>query len=148
VILKVVPLFGGAGMRLADMRMSCPKPMVQIGTRPIIWHLIDSTTRIFGHKDFIPLPRLSRQWIKDYFLHYDESFFQRFVWSKGWARKRLLNRDIDDWTITLCRNGHHQRPRRYELLLALRFTLQWCREIFSPHQFGIDFGERATDILA
>ena len=43
--------------------------------------------------------------IKDYFLHYDESVSNDFVWSQGGKKIQFLNRDIDDWTITFVETG-------------------------------------------
>src|SRR5262249_16165696 len=81
-----------------------PKPMVQIGTRPILWHLMKYYA-FFGHKDFILCLGYKGNSIKDYFLHYDESVSNDFVWSKGGKRIQFLNRDIDDWTITFVETG-------------------------------------------
>ena len=50
--MKVVLFCGGAGMRLRGYADDVPKPMVQIGTRPILWHLMKYYAH-FGHKDFI-----------------------------------------------------------------------------------------------
>ena len=50
--MKVVLFCGGAGMRLRGYADDVPKPMVTIGTRPILWHLMKYYAH-FGHKDFI-----------------------------------------------------------------------------------------------
>lgn len=102
--MKVVLFCGGAGMRLRGYADDVPKPMVQIGTRPILWHLMKYYAH-FGHKDFILCLGYKGNCIKDYFLHYDESVSNDFVWSKGGAQVELLNRDIDDWTITFVETG-------------------------------------------
>jgi glucose-1-phosphate cytidylyltransferase len=102
--VKVVLFCGGAGMRLRGYADDVPKPMVQIGTRPIIWHLMKYYAH-FGHKDFILCLGYRGNAIKDYFLHYDESVSNDFVWSKGGKKIDFLNRDIDDWTITFVETG-------------------------------------------
>ena len=84
--------------------MTFPKPMVQIGTRPILWHLMKYYAH-FGHKDFILCLGYKGNCIKDYFLHYDESVSNDFVWSQGGKKIQFLNRDIDDWTITFVETG-------------------------------------------
>src|SRR5262249_43865605 len=81
-----------------------PKPMVTIGTRPILWHLMKYYAH-FGHKEFVLCLGYKGNSIKDYFLHYDESISNDFVWSKGGKNIRFLNRDIDDWTITFVETG-------------------------------------------
>jgi len=102
--MKVVLFCGGAGMRLRGYADDIPKPMVQIGTRPILWHLMKYYAH-FGHKDFILCLGHKGNVIKDYFLHYDESVSNDFIWSQGGKTIQFLNRDIDDWTITFVETG-------------------------------------------
>jgi glucose-1-phosphate cytidylyltransferase len=102
--MKVVLFCGGAGMRLRGYSDDVPKPMVKIGTRPILWHLMKYYAH-FGHKDFILCLGYKGDCIKDYFLHYDESVSNNFIWSKGGKQIHYLNRDIDDWTITFVETG-------------------------------------------
>lgn len=102
--MKVVLFCGGAGMRLRGYADDVPKPMVQIGTRPILWHLMKYYAH-FGHKDFILCLGYKGNVIKDYFLHYDEAVSNDFVWSNGGKQLHFLNRDIDDWTITFVETG-------------------------------------------
>lgn len=102
--MKVVLFCGGAGMRLRGYADDVPKPMVKIGSRPILWHLMKYYAH-FGHKDFILCLGHMGNSIKDYFLHYDEAASNDFVWSKGGKQVQYLNRDIDDWTITFVETG-------------------------------------------
>jgi glucose-1-phosphate cytidylyltransferase len=102
--MKVVLFCGGAGMRLRGYADDVPKPMVQVGTRPILWHLMKYYAH-HGHKDFILCLGYKGNCIKDYFLHYDESVSNDFVWSQGGKKIDFLNRDIDDWTITFVQTG-------------------------------------------
>lgn len=102
--MKVVLFCGGAGMRLRGYSDDVPKPMVKIGTRPILWHLMKYYAH-FGHKDFIICLGHMGHVIKDYFLHYDETVSNNFVWSNGGKNVELLNRDIDDWKITFVETG-------------------------------------------
>jgi len=102
--MKVVLFCGGAGMRLRGYADDVPKPMVQIGNRPIIWHLMKYYAH-FGHTDFILCLGYRGNSIKDYFLHYDESVSNDFVWSNGGKNIDFLNRDIDDWKITFVETG-------------------------------------------
>jgi glucose-1-phosphate cytidylyltransferase len=102
--MKVVLFCGGAGMRLRGYVDDVPKPMVRIGTRPILWHLMKYYAH-FGHKDFILCLGYKGDVIKDYFLQYDESVSNDFVWSRGGKKIDLISRDIDDWTITFVETG-------------------------------------------
>jgi len=91
-------------MRLRGYADDVPKPMVQIGTRPILWHLMKYYAH-FGHKDFILCLGYKGNCIKDYFLNYDEAVSNDFVWSQGGKQIHYLNRDIDDWTVTFVETG-------------------------------------------
>ena len=71
--MKVVLFCGGAGMRLRGYSDDVPKPMVQIGTRPILWHVMKYYAH-FGHKDFILCLGHKGNTIKEYFLHYENPF--------------------------------------------------------------------------
>ncbi len=102
--MKVVLFCGGAGMRLRGYADDVPKPMVLIGTRPILWHLMKYYAH-FGHTEFILCLGYKGNVIKDYFLHYDESVSNDFVWSQGGKNIKYVNRDIDDWTITFVETG-------------------------------------------
>lgn len=102
--MKVVLFCGGAGMRLRGYADDVPKPMVHIGTRPILWHLMKYYSH-YGHKDFILCLGYKGNVIKDYFLNYDESVSNDFVWAQGGKKVHLLNKDIDDWTITFVETG-------------------------------------------
>lgn len=102
--MKVVLFCGGAGMRLRGYADDVPKPMVTIGPRPILWHLMKYYAH-FGHKDFILCLGYKGNVIKDYFLNYDESVSNDFVWSQGGKQIQYLNRDIDDWKITFVDTG-------------------------------------------
>jgi glucose-1-phosphate cytidylyltransferase len=102
--MKVVLFCGGAGMRLRGYADDVPKPMVQIASRPILWHLMKYYAH-FGHKEFILCLGYKGNVIKDYFLNYDESVSNDFVLAQGGKKIHFLNRDIDDWTITFVETG-------------------------------------------
>lgn len=102
--MKVVLFCGGAGMRLRGYIDDVPKPMVQIGSRPILWHLMKYYAH-YGHKDFVLCLGYKGNVIKDYFLHYEEAASNDFVWSQGGKKIDFVNRDIDDWTITFVETG-------------------------------------------
>lgn len=102
--MKVVLFCGGLGMRLREHPDNVPKPMVPIGSRPILWHLMKYYAH-FGHKDFILCLGYKANAIKQYFLNYDECVSNDFVYSEGGKRLRLLARDIEDWSITFVDTG-------------------------------------------
>jgi len=102
--MKVVLFCGGFGMRLREYSDTIPKPMVEIGYRPIIWHLMRYYA-YFGHKDFILCLGYRGDLIKKYFLNYAEWVSNDFVLSKGGKDISLFNSDIEDWTISFIDTG-------------------------------------------
>ena len=102
--MKVVLFCGGQGMRIREHGDAVPKPMVQIGNRPILWHLMKYYA-YFGHKEFILCLGYKSEVIKEYFLNYKEWASNDFVLSGGGRDIRLLNSDIDDWHITFADTG-------------------------------------------
>jgi len=91
-------------MKLREYADNIPKPMVEIGYRPILWHVMKYYAH-YGHKDFILCLGYRGDVIKNYFLNYSECISNDFVLSKGSRNPKLLHRDIDDWTITFADTG-------------------------------------------
>ena len=102
--MKVVLFCGGLGMRLREFSEAIPKPLVPIGHRPILWHVMKYYAH-FGHKDFILCLGWKGNAIKEYFLNYNECLSNDFVFTKGGAQIELLSSDIDDWSITFVDSG-------------------------------------------
>lgn len=102
--MKVVLFCGGAGMRLRGYSEDVPKPMVTIGSRPVLWHVMKYYAH-FGHKDFILCLGYKANVIKNYFLEYEESVSNDFVFSQGGRKLEFTQRDIDDWRITFVDTG-------------------------------------------
>jgi glucose-1-phosphate cytidylyltransferase len=102
--MKVVLFCGGLGLRLRDYADHIPKPMVMLGYRPILWHIMKYFAH-FGHRDFILCLGYRGDLIKHYFLNYNECLSNDFVLSKGGERLELANSDIHDWTITFADTG-------------------------------------------
>jgi glucose-1-phosphate cytidylyltransferase len=104
--MKVVLFCGGFGTRLREHSETIPKPMVCIGARPILWHLMRYYAH-FGHREFILCLGYRGDLIKQYFLNYDECLSNDFVFSRGGKDIQLFQRDIDDWKITFADTGMH-----------------------------------------
>ncbi len=101
--MKVVLFCGGLGLRIRDAE-DIPKPMVHIGYRPILWHVMKYYSH-FGHKDFILCLGHRAEVVKNYFLNYNECASNDFVLSAGGKNLELLNSDIHDWRITFADTG-------------------------------------------
>lgn len=104
--MKVVLFCGGQGLRLREFSDHIPKPMVPVGYRPILWHLMKYYAH-YGHKEFILCLGHKADAIKDYFLNYNEAASNDFVLKKGGSDIQLLSHDISDWTITFVDTGLH-----------------------------------------
>jgi glucose-1-phosphate cytidylyltransferase len=91
-------------MRLKEYSETIPKPMITIGYRPILWHVMKYYAH-FGHTDFILCLGHRGDLIKKYFVNYDESVSNDFVLTKGGKDLFLLNSDIGDWKITFVDTG-------------------------------------------
>lgn len=102
--MKVVLFCGGLGTRMREYSETIPKPMVDIGYRPIIWHLMKYYAH-YGHKDFILCLGYRGDYIKKYFLNYDECISNDFSMSKGGKDIDIFNKDIEDWKITFVDTG-------------------------------------------
>src|SRR5881397_152186 len=119
--MKVVLFCGGFGMRMREYSEAVPKPMVPIGYRPILWHVMKYYAH-FGHKDFILCLGYRADVVKNYFRNYDECVSNDFVLSQGGRRLELLQSDIDEWRITFVDTGINanigQRLKAVEPYLA------------------------------
>jgi glucose-1-phosphate cytidylyltransferase len=102
--MKVVLFCGGLGMRIREAGENVPKPMVTIGYRPILWHVMKYYAH-FGHKEFVLCLGYRGDVIKDYFLNYSECLSNDFVMSEGGKRLELMGSDIHDWKVTFVDTG-------------------------------------------
>jgi glucose-1-phosphate cytidylyltransferase len=110
--VKVVLFCGGLGLRLREHSERVPKPMVPIGYRPVLWHVMKYYAH-FGHKDFLLCLGYKADVVKEYFLNYNEALTNDFVLNgNGHDDRRgnhveLLGSDIHDWRITFADTGLH-----------------------------------------
>jgi len=102
--MKVVLFCGGLGTRMRDYSEKVPKPMVQLGYRPMVWNIMKYYAH-FGHKDFILCLGYKGDYIKKYFVEYDEYISNDFVLNSSGKKVELLNSDLDDWNITFVDTG-------------------------------------------
>jgi glucose-1-phosphate cytidylyltransferase len=102
--MKVVLFCGGLGMRLHPSTEIIPKPLVTVGEKPILWHIMKYYSH-FGHNDFILCLGYKGELIKRYFLDYDECLSSDFVLSNGGKDKKLIEKNSDDWRITFADTG-------------------------------------------
>ena len=104
--MKVVIFCGGMGTRLREQSGTIPKPLVPIGPRPIIWHIMKYYAH-FGHKDFILCLGYKGEQIREYFLNYDPNLSRDFLMIGDRRQFSPTTSDIDDWSIQFVDTGLH-----------------------------------------
>jgi glucose-1-phosphate cytidylyltransferase len=102
--MKVVLFCGGLGTRLREYGDNLPKPLVPLGYRPVLWHVMKYYAH-FGHNDFILCLGYKADRIKDYFLNYDECISNDFFLTGGGRKIELIQSDIQDWRIAFVDTG-------------------------------------------
>jgi glucose-1-phosphate cytidylyltransferase len=132
--MKVVLFCGGLGTRLKEYSETIPKPMVEIGYRPLMWHLMRYYAH-FGFKDFILCLGYRGDYIKKYFLNYDECMSNDFVLKNGGRDVQLYSNDIEDWTISFVDTGLHTNIG--QRLLAVKEYLQGEEVFMANYSDGL-----------
>lgn len=103
--MKVVILCGGYGTRIRDVADDIPKPMIPVGSLPILWHIMKYYAH-FGHKDFVLCLGYKGLAIKDFFLNY-EAHTRDFTLELGGSKSIAYHNDHSesDWKVTLAETG-------------------------------------------
>ncbi len=136
--MKVIILCGGKGTRLREETEFRPKPMVPIGNRPILWHIMKYYAS-FGHKEFILCLGYKGDMIRDYFRNY--------LWHTCDSTLRLgrspkvqfhNSHDEEDWSVTLADTGENSMTA-YRIRLAEKY-------LGSDNEFLLTYGDGVGDI--
>jgi glucose-1-phosphate cytidylyltransferase len=135
--MKVVLFCGGLGTRLREHSDVIPKPLVNIGYRPIIWHLMRYYAH-FGYKDFVLCLGYRGDMIREYFLNYNECLTNDFIMSDGGKKVELIQSDIQDWRITFVDTGLHSNLG--QRLLRVRKYLE------GESMFMVNYADALTDL--
>jgi glucose-1-phosphate cytidylyltransferase len=134
--MKVVIFCGGQGMRMREASESIPKPMIPIGNRPILWHIMKYYAH-HGFTDFVLCLGYKAEVVKHFFLTYNEAMANDFVLSEGGAKVHLLKTDIHNWNITFVDTGLHANIG--QRLRAVRHLLR------DDEMFLASYGDTVTD---
>ena len=102
--MKVVILAGGYGARLGNVTEAIPKPMVRIGNKPLIWHLLKYYAS-FGHKDFVLSLGFKSDVIKQFFFNYSSQINDFTIDLATGAFTPLGAEPAVDWKVTLVDTG-------------------------------------------
>lgn len=132
--MRTVILAGGRGTRLAEETTARPKPMVEIGGKPILWHIMNIYAAC-GHKDFIIACGYKGEMIKEYFHHYHFRHSDYFVNLHDGSR-RMIQTDGTDWEVGVIDTGYATMTGGR--ILRLR---SWLTETFM-----VTYGDGVGDI--
>ena len=135
--MKVVIFCGGQGLRMREASEVAPKPMIPIGNRPVLWHVMKYYAH-FGLTDFVLCLGYKAEMIKHFFLTYNEAMANDFVLSDGGAKVHLLKTDIHNWNITFVDTG--LKASIGERLRAVRHLLR------DDEMFLANYGDTVTDV--
>jgi len=133
--MKVVILAGGFGTRLSEYTDNIPKPMVTIGGRPILWHIM-KTYASFGHNDFYLALGYKSAVIKEYFLHY-HSLNADFTVDLATGDIEPHQIDNTDWRVTLIDTG---------LKTMTGGRIKRLRSFIGNEPFMLTYGDGVADI--
>ncbi len=136
--MKVVLFCGGLGTRLREHSDTIPKPLVSVGQRPIIWHIMRYYAH-YGHKDFVLALGYRGDLIREYFLNYNSNLSRDFVMMDGGQRLEPAESDIADWRITFVDTGLHANIG--ERLVAVRKYLD------GEKAFLANYSDQLTDLV-
>jgi glucose-1-phosphate cytidylyltransferase len=102
--MKTVLFCGGLGTRIRDVSESIPKPMIPIGDKPILWHLMHYYSQ-FGLKDFILCLGYKANVIKEYFLNYKPQTYSDCIVTGFGNQVEILGDRQQDWRIAMIDTG-------------------------------------------
>jgi len=102
--MKVVILAGGFGTRISEESHLKPKPMIEIGERPILWHIMKIYSH-FGFNDFIICLGYKGYSIKEYFAHYSLYESDVTIDFRDSNRRFVHNHTVEPWSVTLVNTG-------------------------------------------
>ncbi len=135
--MKVVIFAGGYGVRMGEQTQLIPKPMIHVGSQPILWHIMKYYAS-WGHKEFILCLGYKAESIKQYFLNYNEALSNDFVLSNGGRDVALIGSDISDWSITFVDTGGPQSTIGDRLRLVAPY-------LGDDEYFLATYGDTVTD---
>jgi len=133
--MKVVILAGGLGTRLGEETALRPKPMVEIGGKPILWHIMKIYSH-YGFNDFVVLCGYKQEFIKEYFTNYFiNNSDVTFDLSNG--EVKIHHRHTEPWKVTLLDTGMNT-------LTGGR--IKRARGIIGNEPFMLTYGDGVSDV--
>jgi len=133
--MKAVILAGGFGTRLSEETTVTPKPMVEVGNRPILWHIMKIYAH-YGIREFVILGGYKVDYIRAYFLNYQARSCDVSI-DLGSGRIDWLSRSDDDWRVTILDTG-------IDTMTGGR--LKRARHLLQDGPFCLTYGDGVSDV--
>jgi glucose-1-phosphate cytidylyltransferase len=102
--MKTVLFCGGLGTRIRDYSENVPKPMIPVGDKPILWHLMHYYSE-YGHRDFVLCLGYKANAVKEFFLNWRQQTYSDCVISDAGRKVEFLGDRLPDWRVTLVDTG-------------------------------------------
>lgn len=135
--MKVVILAGGFGTRISEESAFKPKPMLEIGGMPILWHIM-KTYSYYGYNEFIICAgykqHVIKEWFADYFLHTSDVTFD---YSNGSNEMIVHNKHIEPWKVTIVDTG---------LYTQTGGRVKRIRDYIGDETFMLTYGDAVGDV--
>lgn len=133
--MKVVILAGGLGTRLAEETAMLPKPMVEIGGRPILWHVMKLYSH-WGFNEFVILTGYKSHVIKDYFLNYYTRYSDITV-DMGGNSVEIHNNRVEPWKVTMLYTGQNTMTGS---------RIKKAKDFIGDERFLLTYGDGLCDV--
>lgn len=133
--MKVVILAGGFGTRLSEYTGEIPKPMIPIGGKPILWHIMSHYAK-FGHKDFVIALGYKSEVIRDYF-HKFHLMNCDLTLDLGSGEVEFIDSPTMDWRVTLVDTGESSQTGT---------RLKRLKDIIGGSRFMLTYGDGLSDV--
>lgn len=135
--MKLVILAGGFGTRISEESVFKPKPMIEIGEKPILWHIMKEAA-VYGVTDFIICAgykqHVIKEWFADYFLHTSDITFD---YTKGNNEMIVHNKHVEPWKVTIVDTG---------LKTMTGGRVKRIKEYVGNEPFMLTYGDAVCDI--
>jgi glucose-1-phosphate cytidylyltransferase len=134
--IPVVILCGGMGTRLREASEKLPKPLVDIGGRPILWHIMKSYSH-YGFRRFVLCLGYKSDLIKQYFLNYRTLTADFTLELAGEGPAQVHSAECEDWSITFAETG---------LMTATGARVHRVRQYLDAPRFALTYGDGIGDV--
>lgn len=135
--MKTVILAGGFGTRISEESAYKPKPMIEIGGMPILWHIM-KTYSYYGFNDFVICAgykqHVIKEWFADYFLHTSDITFD---YTGGNSEMIVHNKHVEPWKVTIVDTG---------LNTTTGGRIKAIRDFVDNERFMLTYGDGVADV--